>query len=83
MSLVNLLMEFKYWPDDWRQSCIVPLFKAWNEEVEGNYRVISLGSCVAKVMTSALASRLSKFSESHILNSGQSGFQGEDVLIRS
>ena len=25
-SLVNLLMEYSYWPDDWRQSCIVPLF---------------------------------------------------------
>ena len=24
-SLVNLVMDSRYWPDDWRRSCIVPL----------------------------------------------------------
>ena len=38
-----------YWPDDWRRSCIVPLFKA--------------GELCGKVMTLVLAGRLSKFSE--------------------
>ena len=37
-SLVNLVMESRYWPDDWRRSYIVPLFKAGDEEVAGNYR---------------------------------------------
>ena len=36
-SLVNLVMESRYWPDDWRRSYIVPLFKAGDEEVAGNY----------------------------------------------
>ena len=48
-SLVNLVMESRYWPYDRRQSYIVPLFKAGDEEVAGNYRGIALGSCVAKV----------------------------------
>ena len=50
-SLVNLVMESRYWPDDWRLSYIVPLFKAGVEEVAGNNRRISLGSCMARVMT--------------------------------
>ena len=35
-SLVYLVMESMYWPDDWRWSYIVPLFKAGDEEVAGN-----------------------------------------------
>ena len=60
-SLVNLEMESRYWPDDWRQSYIVPLFKDGDEEVGGNYREIALGSCATKVMTRVLAGRFSKF----------------------
>ena len=66
-SLDNLVMESKYWPDDWKRSYVVPLFKAGDEEVAGNYRGIALGSCVAKMMTKMLAGRFSKFSENHIL----------------
>ena len=69
---VNLVMESRYWPDDWRRSYIVPLFKAGDEEVAGNYRGIAQGNCVDKVMTMVLAGRLSKFSENHILTEGQS-----------
>ena len=72
---VNLVMESRYWPDDWRWSYIVPFFKAGDEEVTGNYRGIALGSCVAKVMTWVLAGRFSKFSENHILTVGQGGFR--------
>ena len=43
-SLFNLVMESRYCPDDWRRSYIVPLFKAGDEEVAGNYREIALGS---------------------------------------
>ena len=45
-SLVNLVMGSRYWPDNSRWSYIVPLFKAGDEEVAGNYRGIALGSCV-------------------------------------
>ena len=34
-SLVNLVIETMYWPDDWRQSYIVPLFKAGDEGLAG------------------------------------------------
>ena len=71
---VNLVMESS-WPDDWRWSYIVPLLKAGDEEVPGNYRGIALGSCVAKVVTRVLAGRLSKFSENHILTKGQGRFR--------
>ena len=74
-SFVNLVMESRYWPDDWKRSYIVPLFKAGYEEVAGNYRGKALGICVAKVMTRLLAGRLSKFSENHILTKGQGGFR--------
>ena len=50
-SLVNLVMESRYWPDGWRRSYIVPHFKAVDEEVADNYRGINLGNCVGKVMT--------------------------------
>ena len=54
--LVNLVIETMYWPDDWMQSNIVPLFKAGGEGLAGSYRGrggggIALESCVAKVMT--------------------------------
>ena len=39
----------------------MPLFKAGDEEVVGNYKGIALGSCVPKVMTRVLADRLSNF----------------------
>ena len=74
-SLVNLVMESKYWSDDWRLSYIVPLFKAGYEKVAGNYTGIALGCCVAKVMTRVLAGRLSKFSDNRILTEGQGGFR--------
>ena len=48
-SLVNLVMESRYWLDDWWRSYIhTPLFKAGDEEVAGNYKGIALGSCVPK-----------------------------------
>ena len=72
-SLVNLVMESRYWPDDWRWSYIVPPFKAGVKEVTGNYKGIVLGSCVAKVITRVLAGRLSKFSENYNLTEGQGG----------
>ena len=37
----------------------MPLFKAGDEEVAGNYRGIAMWSCVAKVMTIVFAGRLS------------------------
>ena len=67
-SFVYLVIESRNWPDCWRWSYIVPLFKAGVAEV-------ALGSCVAKVMKRMLAGRLSKFSENHILTDGQGRFR--------
>ena len=61
-SLVNLVMESRYWLDDWRRSYTVPLFKVVDAVVAGNYKGIALGNCVVRVMTKVLAGRLSKLS---------------------
>ncbi len=81
-SLVNLLIESRYWPDDWRQSYIVPLFKAGDEKEAGKYREgYSSGELCGKSDARLLES---VFSENYILEGVRvdSG-QGEDVLIRS
>ena len=72
--LVNLVMESRYWPDNWRGSYILSPFKAGDMKVAGNYRGITLESSVAKMMTRVLAGRLTKFSENHILTEVQGGF---------
>ena len=43
-SLVNSMVESR-WPDDLMLSYIMPLFKAGDEEVAGNYRRIALRGC--------------------------------------
>ena len=58
----------------------MPLVKAGDKEVAGNYRGITLGCCVAKMMTRVLADRLNKFSENHIVTEGQGGFRPMDIF---
>ena len=74
-SLVNLVIESRYWPDDWRQSYIVPLFKAGDEKVAGKYREgYSSGELCGKSDARLLASRISVFRELYS-RGGQGGFR--------
>ena len=55
----------------------MPFFKAGDKEVAGNYRKITLGSCVAKVMQECwqVGSSFQRVILSHIVTAGHDRFR--------
>ena len=54
------------YPQDWKSSFVIPLFKDGDPESASNYRGIALGSCVAKVWAKILTVRLGEYAEENI-----------------
>ena len=72
--LLSLVFKFKCVPDEWMRSYVVPLFKAGDPALPGNYRGIALGSCVAKVLAKVVK-KLGVYAEEVILSEEQGGFR--------
>lgn len=76
-KLFNVVLTTGQIPDEWVKGLIVPVFKKKGDpEDVNNYRGITLLSCVGKLFTAILNTRLTEFIESrNILSENQAGFR--------
>ena len=56
--MFNVMRRSQVYPQDWKSSFVIPLFKDGDPESASNYRGIALGSCVAKVWAKSSAGRV-------------------------
>ena len=63
-------------PTDWNVSLLSMIHKNGNKNECNNYRGISIGSCLGKVFTKILQSRISNYLEDNeLLSDNQAGFR--------
>ena len=74
LSLFNFLRDKEVTPENWSKAVIVNLYKDGDRCDAGNYRGISLLSCLGKIYSSLWATRLSTHFES-VLGDAQGGFR--------
>ena len=72
--LCNMIWQEKAWPQDWKRSIFIPLFKKGDKKDCGNYRTISLISHTSKIMLKILQKRLEGFLNKE-LPEEQAGFK--------
>ena len=77
VSLFNKILDTGTFPEDWTLGLIVPIFKKkGNIDDCNNYRGITLLSCLGKLFTNVLNTRLTIFcEEGSILSENQAGFR--------
>ena len=63
LSIFNLLFKKGYFPDAWSVGMIIPIFKTGDPNLPENYRGITLLSCIGKLFTSMINSRLNLWAE--------------------
>ncbi len=71
--LFNMILETECVPDCWSEGFLVPIFKKGDKEQPTNYRGISITSCLGKLFSRLLSTRLINYLE---LNNTMSCFQG-------
>ena len=75
VKLFNLILEVGYFPSQWCQGLITPIFKSGDLCDCNNYRGISITSCLGKFFCLILKERLLIFlNENKILHPSQIGF---------
>lgn len=75
--LFNMILEKGVVPNQWLEGIIIPIYKNKGNSLDpGNYRPITLLSCLGKLFTSILSNRLNTFLENNdLLNENQAGFR--------
>lgn len=74
--LFNYVFDNEVWPDRWGTGIIFPLHKQGSRLDPGNYRPITLMSCVGKLFGAVINNRLSNFSElTNSVSDEQGGFR--------
>ena len=56
--LFSKILEFEYFPLAWSLSLIIPIHKSGELDDPNNFRGISLNSCMSKLFTNIMNSRL-------------------------
>ena len=67
-KIFNLVLSTGSFPILWSKSIITPLFKSGEKTDPNNYRGIAVGSCLSKIFTKILNSRLNLFLEKRKLS---------------
>ena len=76
LSVFNILFTNGYFPDAWSIDLIIPIHKKGNPDIAGNYRGITLLSCVGKLFTSLLNTRIKDWAEmNYKFDKDQYGFR--------
>ena len=70
VDIFNAILNSGYFPNQWSEGIIVPLFKKSAPCYESNYRGITLFSCFSKVFTDILNNRVTKWAENNNILSG-------------
>ena len=78
-TLFNKIFDSGILPTAWLEGSITPIYKnKGNSSDPANYRPITILSCLGKVFTAVLNTRLTKFiDDSNLLNENQAGFRKE------
>ena len=81
-DLFNIIFDSGYFPDDWADGIIIPLFKKGYEHDLNNFRGITLVSCMSKLFTSILNNRINHWSEKYTkVSDAQFGLREEDFRL--
>jgi hypothetical protein len=74
--LFNNILSTGNYPDEWQEGYITPIHKKGSTRTPGNYRGITINSCLAKVFSSVMNYRLEQFvQDSNIMHESQIGFK--------
>ena len=74
--LCNKVLTSGQWPNEWKRSLLMPLFKRGNPKLHINYRLIALVPALSKIMEKILDTRLSKWLyKNNIIHEQQGGFR--------
>ncbi|MCG7877024.1 MAG: reverse transcriptase family protein, partial [Candidatus Thiodiazotropha endolucinida] len=75
-NLFNKIFEIGYFPENWAEGFIIPVFKKGDKNDVSNYRGITLLSTVSKLFTRVLNNRLNDWAEQYnIYIEAQAGFR--------
>ena len=75
-AIFNNLIKFQFFPTQWAEGIIVPLHKSGGVDAPNNYRGITLNSCISKLFTLLLNTRLTAMcEEKEIISYNQIGFR--------
>ena len=76
VDLFNAILNSGFFPSQWSEGIIVPLFKKNDPNDVNNYRGITLVSCFSKIFTGILNNRLKNWAENNsIISDSQFGFR--------
>ena len=84
LRLFNVFLRSGIVPDDWCMGYITPIFKSGDDKDPGNYRGITLLSCMGKLFMclSVVNSRLNEFVRKYnIVGAEQAGFKKDHSTI--
>ena len=74
--IFNNILQLEYFPECWAQGDVIPIFKNGDKNNANNYRGITLLSCMGKLFTRIMNTRMTKWVEDNrILNETQFGFR--------
>ena len=84
--LINLSFKLSYVPPEWKQSRIIPIFKAGQRDIVSNYRPVALLSTFSKILEKECSYQIWRHLEANnIITQEQYGFMKkhstEDLLI--
>ena len=75
-TIFNVIFQSGHFPQSWSDGIIIPLHKKGSIHEVNNYRDITLLSCLGKLFTKILNSRLTEWAENYyIYIEGQAGFR--------
>ena len=74
-KLFNLILQSGFFPSSWCEGIITSIYKSGNKHGPANYRGICINSCLGKLFTSVLNTRLKNhLLDQNILHQAQIGF---------
>lgn len=76
MLTFNVILKSGYYPGEWKQNYIVPIFKSGDQSDPNNYRGITLSNTLGKLLSILMNQRLKKYLDEHSpLSDLQAGFR--------
>ena len=76
VAIFNNVLNLEYFPDCWAKGGIVPVHKSGDKNVASNYRGITILSCLGKLFTRVMNTRMTKWAERYDkVNESQFGFR--------
>ncbi len=82
LKIFNVILDSGIFPQEWARGEIIPIFKKGDLNDPQNYRGITLLSCLGKLFTYILNSRLNSWAEDNsVLSDCQFGFRTEKSTV--